>query len=81
MKRKVVRSKITRAVKDTLSSNHRAGFRIEKNTELLIFLDYIKFVQRLAEKVNSEVTEDKQSVVLPQHVRKVRRNTLKSARL
>nr|XP_054772598.1 centromere protein W-like [Lytechinus pictus] len=75
MKRKFPRSKIRAIIKQTCP-NARLG----KNTDLLIFLDYMLFLRKLAIRANTEAQENRENALSPLHIQNVSKEVLKEFR-
>ncbi|XP_072170630.1 centromere protein W-like [Diadema setosum] len=75
MKRKFPRSKIRAVIK-----NRHSQLRLGKNTDILIFLNYMMFLRRLAIKANLAAQENRENAVTPIHIQRVAKEVLKEFR-
>ncbi|XP_071965335.1 centromere protein W-like [Antedon mediterranea] len=75
MKRFCPRTRIKKVVK-----KYDSKLRIGKSTELLIFLNYMLFLKRLAKDANTEAVAIKDRFITSHHINAVVQQTLKSFR-
>ncbi|XP_038056751.1 centromere protein W-like [Patiria miniata] len=75
MKRKFPRSKVKTIIKKT-----QPNVRLGKNADLLIFLDYMMFIKRLATEANIAAQEQKENTLTAAHVNSVLKDVLKGMR-
>ncbi|XP_072264969.1 centromere protein W [Pyxicephalus adspersus] len=71
----VPRASIRAAVKKRLPD-----LRLETNVDLLIYLNCVLFLQRLAREARLKAIEDRCSVIKPAHVKAVAKMVLKKSR-
>ncbi|XP_070554874.1 centromere protein W-like isoform X2 [Ptychodera flava] len=67
LKRRFAGTNVRRALKST-SKRPNDRTIVEKNIEILIFLDYMSFLQRLAEKSNEKAKEEKEHTISQKHI-------------
>ncbi|XP_077991878.1 uncharacterized protein LOC144446060 [Glandiceps talaboti] len=77
LKRKFARSNIRKSFQKW-SREDGNGARMSKNMELLMFLEYTLFLQKLADQANEKAQENKEKSVTTRHVDSVLENVLKS---
>ncbi|XP_063775783.1 centromere protein W [Pseudophryne corroboree] len=75
MVRSVPRSTVKSGLKKRLG-----GLRLEGNVDLLIYLNCVLFLKRLATEARLKAIEDKCSVIKPAHIRAVAKIVLKKSR-
>ncbi|KAG8582650.1 hypothetical protein GDO81_008148 [Engystomops pustulosus] len=75
MVRSVPRNTVKSAIKKRLPE-----LRLDADMDLLIYLNCVLFLQRLATEARSKATEDRSPVIKPAHVRAVAKVVLKKSR-
>ncbi|XP_002738578.1 centromere protein W-like [Saccoglossus kowalevskii] len=78
LKRKFPRTTVRTSMRKMMSEKAGAPIHLNKNVELLTYLMYMKFIQRLAEKTDEVARENKETVITEEHVNKVMKGVLKS---
>lgn len=69
-----------KAVIRKLIRQHQRNLRLGKNVEVLIWLDFLMFMKRLAAECDVKAHEDKSKVLKEYHVAQVVKNVLKSCK-
>ncbi|XP_020612379.1 centromere protein W-like [Orbicella faveolata] len=69
-----------RAQQKSIIKKYQSKARLSRNADILIFLDYILFLKRLASESNVKAQESKEKTLQANHVNAVLRNVLKSCK-
>ncbi len=75
MKRTFPKSKVKGIVKQNTQR-----LNIQKNVDILLFLDYMLFLKRLAQAAELKADEKKDTKITSEHVKDVRKEVLKQCR-
>lgn len=75
MERTIPRSRLKSIIK-----KHQGKARFSRNVDILIFLDYMLFLKRLAVEANIKAQEEKGKKLQAHHVNAVLRKVLKSCK-
>ncbi|KAI0230453.1 hypothetical protein LSAT2_019200 [Lamellibrachia satsuma] len=69
-----------REVLKTIVKTHCRQLKLSNKVDMLLFLDYILFLKRLASQADLKAEEQKEGTLQPVHIRAVKKNVLKSVR-
>ncbi|PFX34784.1 centromere protein W-like [Stylophora pistillata] len=69
-----------RARQKSIIKKYQKKARLSRNVDILIFLDYLLFLKRLAAEANIKVQEDRERTLKSYHVNAVFKNVLKSCK-
>ncbi|XP_073243943.1 centromere protein W-like isoform X2 [Porites lutea] len=69
-----------RAKQKSIIKKYQRKARFCRNADILIFLDYMLFLKRLAAESNIKALESKEKMLHAHHINSVVRNVLKSCR-
>ena len=72
MRRTFPKSKVKGIVKQNTKR-----LNIQKNVDILLFLDYMLFLKRLAQSAELKADEKKDTKITAEHIKEVRRDVLK----
>ncbi|KAM8809630.1 centromere protein W [Eudromia elegans] len=75
MQRTAPRSTLRKIIK-----KHKPQVRLAANTDLLVHLDFLLFLHRLAEEARTNAFENKSKIVKPEHVVAAAKVVLKKSR-
>ncbi|KXJ21836.1 centromere protein W [Exaiptasia diaphana] len=69
-----------RAKQKAIIKKFQKKARLAKSTDILIFLDYMMFLRKLAIESSTKATEQKSKAIQADHVKDVLKSTLKKCR-
>ncbi|KAM6081301.1 centromere protein W [Chlamydotis macqueenii] len=75
MKRTAPRSTLRKILK-----KHKPQLRLAANTDLLVYLNYLLFLHRLAEEARTNAFENKSKIIKPEHIIAAAKVILKKSR-
>lgn len=69
-----------RSKQKSIIKKHQRKARLSRNADILIFLDYMLFLKRLATESNIKAQEERTNTLQAQHVNDVLRNVLQNCK-